>query len=160
MDEKKITHFYSHDHEQLDEYFKKFQELKRKNYLQAKEYFKKFKFGLQRHIVWEEEILFPLFEDKTGMRDGGPTEVMRQEHRQIGEAMEALHQKVQRQDAESDSEEQLLWDILKQHNMKEENILYPAIDQTTSEAERKKVFGQMETLPEHKYKTCCHVHLD
>lgn len=160
MSEKGIVSFYIEDHDRLDGYFKNFQGLKRKDYAQAKENFKNFKFGLQRHIAWEEEILFPLFEEKTGMKDGGPTEVMRQEHRQIEQTLEALHKKVQRQDPESDLEERLLWDILKQHNMKEENILYPAVDQSISEEERRKVFGKMEALPEHKYKTCCHVKLD
>lgn len=160
MSEKRITSFYTEDHDHLDEYFKNFQGLKRKNYTEAKENFKKFKFGLQRHIAWEEEILFPLFEEKTGMRDGGPTEVMRQEHRQIEQNMEALHKKVQRQYPESDLEEQLLWNLLKQHNTKEENILYPAIDQSVSDEERQNVFGKMEKLPEYKYKTCCNVKLD
>lgn len=155
MSEQKITSFYTHDHDQLDKYFQNFQGLKKKDYARAKENFKKFKFGLQRHIAWEEEILFPLFEEKTGMKDGGPTEVMRQEHRQIEQALEALHKKVQRQDPKSDLEEDLVWDLLKQHNMKEESILYPAIDQAISDKERQNVFGKMNALPEHRYKTCC-----
>ena len=158
MNEKRIAPFYTEDHDHLDEYFKNFQSLKRKNYAEAKENFKKFKFGLQRHIVWEEEILFPLFEEKTGMKTGGPTEVMRQEHCQIKALLEEVHKKVQRQDPESDQEEQLLWDVLKQHNHKEENILYPAIDRFISDEERQKVFGKMDALPEHKYKTCCQGH--
>lgn len=112
MDGKKITLFYTDDHEQLDGYFWKFQELKRQDYAQAKEYFKKFKFGLQRHIVWEEEILYPLFEKKTGMRDGGPTFVMREEHRQIKDLLEEVHKKVQHCNPESDEEERLLWNVL------------------------------------------------
>lgn len=155
MSEQKITSFYTHDHDQLDKYFQNFQGLKKKDYAQAKENFKKFKFGLQRHIVWEEEILFPLFEEKTGMKDGGPTEVMRQEHRQIEQALEALHKKVQRQDPQSDPEENLVWNLLKQHNMKEESILYPAIDQSISDKERQNVFGKMDALPEYRYRTCC-----
>lgn len=155
MSEQKITSFYTHDHDQLDKYFQNFQGLKKKDYAQAKENFKKFKFGLQRHIAWEEEILFPLFEEKTGMKDGGPTEVMRQEHRQIEQALEALHKKVQHQDPQSDLEEDLVWNLLKQHNMKEESILYPAIDRSISDKERQNVFGKMDALPEHRYRTCC-----
>ncbi|MDE1920823.1 MAG: hemerythrin domain-containing protein [Candidatus Omnitrophica bacterium] len=158
METKKITPFYKHDHDELDGYFLKFQELKDKDYPQAKEYFKKFKFGLQRHIVWEEEILFPLFEAKTGMRDYGPTAVMRGEHRQIGEYLEAVHKKVQRNDPDSGQQEQMLWYYLKSHNEKEENMLYPAIDGQTSAEEQEKVFNAMHSLPEERYKTCCHGH--
>jgi len=78
--------FYGHDHEELDDYLKQFQSLKRDYYAQAKPFFRKFKFGLQRHILWEEEIIFPIFESKTGMKDSGPTAVMRQEHVLIKEA--------------------------------------------------------------------------
>lgn len=158
MTEKTIYSFYAHDHDELDGYLKKFQELKRRNYLQAKEYFKKFKFGLQKHIVWEEEILFPLFENKTGLKNSGPTEVMRFEHRQIKEALENLHKKVQRHDPNSDQEEQSLINLLEVHNYKEESILYPAIDRSVSDEERGNVFGQMEQTPEAKYKTCCGGH--
>ncbi|MDE2026942.1 MAG: hemerythrin domain-containing protein [Candidatus Omnitrophica bacterium] len=158
METKKITPFYKHDHDELDGYFLKFQELKNKDYPQAKEYFKKFKFGLQRHIVWEEEILFPLFEAKTGMRDYGPTAVMRDEHRQIGQYLEAVQKRVQRNDPDSGQEEQMLWYYLKHHNEKEENMLYPAIDQQTSSEEQEKVFNSMHSLPEERYKTCCHGH--
>lgn len=160
MSGKTIMSFYAHDHDELDGYFKKFQELKNKNYPEAKEYFKKFKSGLQRHIAWEEDILFPLFEEKTGMTDAGPTFVMRQEHRQIEQTLEALHKKVQRQDPQSDMEEQLLLGILSEHNFKEENILYPAIDDAASDEERRKVFDRMEKMPLERYKSCCDVHLD
>ncbi|MDE1920805.1 MAG: hemerythrin domain-containing protein [Candidatus Omnitrophica bacterium] len=148
MREKKITPFYKHDHDELEVYFLKFKGLKTKDYSQAKEYFKKFSFGLQRHIVWEEEILFPLFEKKTGMDDCGPTMEMKSEHRQIGECLQALHKKVQRNDPDSGYEEQILWYFLKQHNYKEEHNLYPAIDERISSREQEKVFSLMQSLPQ------------
>ena len=83
MNEQSVSIYYGQDHDRLDDLFTKHQQLKRTDFAKAKEYFKEFKFGLQRHIVWEEDILFPLFEEKTGMRGGGPTAVMRMEHRII-----------------------------------------------------------------------------
>ena len=147
MDEKKVAPFYADDHDRLDEHFKCFQKNKRQDYALARECFEKFKFGLHRHITWEEEILFPLFEEKTGMTDGGPTFVMREEHRQIKALLEEVHKKVQRQNPESDQEEQQLWDVLKQHNQKEEAILYPAIDRAASDEEREGIFKKMKTDP-------------
>ena len=76
-EQKTISEFYEQDHDRLDELFKTFQKLKRSDFAKAKEAFKEFKFGLQRHIVWEEGVLFPLWEEKTGMSEGGPTFVMR-----------------------------------------------------------------------------------
>jgi iron-sulfur cluster repair protein YtfE (RIC family) len=157
-EQKTISEFYEQDHDRLDELFKTFQKLKRSDFPKAKEAFKTFKFGLQRHIVWEEDVLFPLWEEKTGMSEGGPTFVMRAEHRQIGQQLEAIHDKVAEQNPDSDQEEQALLDLLSTHNMKEERVLYPAIDQLTSAEERETVFRNMKNIPEERYKLCCGQH--
>jgi iron-sulfur cluster repair protein YtfE (RIC family) len=157
-EQKTICEFYEQDHDRLDELFKTFQKLKRSDFAKAKEAFKAFKFGLQRHIVWEEGVLFPLWEEKTGMSEGGPTFVMRAEHRQIGQQLEAIHGKVAEQNPDSDQEEQALLDLLGTHNLKEERVLYPAIDQLTSAEERETVFRNMNDIPEERYKLCCGQH--
>jgi iron-sulfur cluster repair protein YtfE (RIC family) len=91
MHQQPISIYYETDHDRLDDLFKNFQQLKRSDFSKAKQFFKEFKIGLQRHIIWEEEILFPLFEEKTGLKNGGPTEVMRLEHRQIKTHLETIH---------------------------------------------------------------------
>lgn len=157
-EQKTISAFYEEDHDRLDELFKTFQRLKRLDFAKAKEAFKEFKIGLQRHIVWEEDLLFPLWEEKTGMSEGGPTFVMRNEHRQIGQQLEAIHDKVAEQNPDSDQEEQALLDILGSHNMKEERVLYPAIDNVTNSEERETIFRNMKDIPEDRYKLCCGRH--
>jgi len=154
-EQKTICEFYEQDHDRLDELFKTFQKLKRSDFAKAKEAFKAFKFGLQRHIVWEEDVLFPLWEEKTGMSESGPTFVMRAEHRQIGQQLEAIHDKVGEQNPDSNQEEQALLNLLGSHNMKEERVLYPAIDDVTSAEERETVFRNMKNIPEERYKVCC-----
>ena len=154
-EQKTITVFFEQDHDRLDELFKTFQQLKRSEFAKAKEAFKEFKFGLQRHIVWEEDILFPLWEKETGITEGGATSVMRTEHRQIGQHLEAIHQKVADQNPDSDQEEQGLLNLLGSHNMKEERVLYPGIDRVTSAGERETVFQSMKNIPEERYKLCC-----
>lgn len=153
-----ISETFQQDHDRLDRLFQTFREKKRSDFAAAKEAFKEFKFGLQRHIVWEEEILFPAWEEKTGMSEGGPTMVMRREHRQIGDALEAIHAKVQAQNPESDAEEHMLLNVLSAHNMKEERVLYPAIDQVTAEGDRGRIYRAMEDIPEERYQTCCGTH--
>ena len=153
-----ISGFFDEDHDHLDAFFQSFQTLKRHDFAKAKEAFKQFKFGLQRHIVWEEDLLFPLWEEKTGMSESGPTFVMRAEHRQIGEQLEAIHQKVADQNPDSDQEELALLNLLGSHNLKEERVLYPAIDQVTTQEERDAVYRKMEQIPEERYRVCCGVH--
>ncbi|OGQ47763.1 MAG: hypothetical protein A3H42_05390 [Deltaproteobacteria bacterium RIFCSPLOWO2_02_FULL_46_8] len=155
MNNTTIAAYYEVDHNRLDELFEAFHLWKRKDFPKAKEFFREFKFGLQRHIVWEEEILFPLFEEKTGMRDCGPTAVMRMEHRQIKAALEAIHEKVKAKNPDSDTDEEQLISILSQHNQKEENILYPGIDHALQNDERKQVFQKMKEIPEERFQHCC-----
>jgi iron-sulfur cluster repair protein YtfE (RIC family) len=146
---------FADDHDRLDRLFADFRQLKRTDFARARECFKEFKFGLQRHIVWEEQILFPLFERKTGMTQGGPTAVMRTEHRLIGDRLEAIHQKVRAQDPESDGEDVALLEVLSSHNQKEENVLYPALDRLLSAEELATAFAAMAKVPEEAYRTCC-----
>lgn len=153
-----ISAFFEQDHDRLDALFESFQALKRHDVAKATEAFKEFKFGLQRHIVWEEDLLFPLWEEKTGMSEGGPTFVMRNEHRQIGEQLEAIHQKVIEQNQESDHEELALLKLLGSHNLKEERVLYPSIDQVTTPEECRDIFQKMKEIPEDRYRVCCGVH--
>ena len=153
-----ISAYFEQDHDRLDALFQSFQTLKRHDVTKATEAFKEFKFGLQRHIVWEEDLLFPLWEEKTGMSEGGPTSVMRNEHRQIGVQLEAIHQKVIEQDPESDHEEQALLKLLGSHNLKEERVLYPSIDQVTTPEECRDIFQKMKEIPEDRYRVCCGVH--
>ncbi len=150
-----IKKYFEDDHKRLDELFINFQKYKHQDFSKAKEFFKEFKIGLQRHIVWEEQILFPVFEKKTGVTQAGPTQVMRIEHKQIGEYLELIHKKVQTQDINSDKEEEMLLSVLSKHNLKEENILYPSIDNMITDEERVEIFNQMNELPEESYKKCC-----
>jgi iron-sulfur cluster repair protein YtfE (RIC family) len=154
MSTQRVLDFYAHDHDELDGFLKVFQSLKRSDPARAKQFFRQFKFGLQRHIFWEDEILFPVFESKTGMKDSGPTAVMRQEHVLIKGALEALHLKVREGDPDSDAEEKALIEILSGHNDKEENILYPAIDKLTTLEEREILFKQMKDVPEERFARC------
>ncbi len=158
MEKQSIATHYEADHDRLDGLFKQFQASKRSNFVRAKDCFRQFKIGLQRHIIWEEEILFPIFERETGMKETGPTEVMRSEHRQIRDLLEAIHRKVQQQDPESDAEESGLLEVLGSHNQKEEQILYPMIDRLLGNQERQEIFTRMKTVSGEELGSCCFGH--
>ncbi len=143
---KKIKEFMSDDHDRLEVIFKEFQSTKNKDVNQAKDLFHEFKTGLKRHIVWEEEILFPIFEDRTGMQDQGPTAVMRMEHRKIKEFLEAIHDKIVNADINTDTLERGLIEVLTAHNEKEEKILYPWMDNSLSEPETEEAFERMKKV--------------
>jgi iron-sulfur cluster repair protein YtfE (RIC family) len=84
--------------------------------------------AMSRHFEAEEAILFPAFEAQTGMISG-PTRVMRSEHEQMRELLVAAEKALAERDAEDYSGiAETLLIMLQQHNMKEENILYPMCD--------------------------------
>lgn len=138
-----ITAFMSKDHKVIDEIFRRFQNGKNSDYNRIKRLFSDFKINLQRHIVWEEEILFPLFESRTEMASSGPTAVMRMEHKQIKELLEEIHDNINR-DKQTDELERDLMETLTFHSHKEENILYPLIDDSVSEKEKKEAITKMK----------------
>jgi len=51
--------------------FRTLQKLKRADFAKAKESVKEIKHGLRCHIVREEDVLFHLWEEKTGMLKAG-----------------------------------------------------------------------------------------
>ena len=80
------------------------------------------------HFEAEEGVLFPAFEAATGMGHG-PTEMMRHEHEQMRTLLAQLESACDAHDGDGYSgiAETLLM-LMQQHNMKEENILYPMCD--------------------------------
>lgn len=83
---------------------------------------------LETHFKSEEELLFPAFETATGMTSG-PTEVMRGEHRQMRDLLAQMKGALASRDADAfGGAAETLLILMQQHNMKEENILYPMCD--------------------------------
>lgn len=96
--------------------------------------FNRFRGEMESHFATEEQVLFPAFEATTGMT-GGPTQVMRMEHSQVrellGQMAEAL---AARNGGDFAGAAETLLILMQQHNMKEENILYPMCDRSLDAA--------------------------
>jgi hemerythrin-like domain-containing protein len=89
--------------------------------------------AMDAHLAAEETILFPVFESTTGMTEG-PTQVMRAEHAQMREIIEQLTQSLaQRQPERYADLAEMLLILMQQHNLKEENILYPMCDRSLAQ---------------------------
>jgi hemerythrin-like domain-containing protein len=100
---------------------------------------------IERHIGIEEKLLFPAFEEKTGMTSG-PTETMRSEHEQMRGMFAQMRAAIEAKDAEQylGIAETLLI-LLRQHNMKEENMMYPMLDQSLGD-DAHSLLTQLESL--------------
>lgn len=85
---------------------------------------------LRLHIEIEEQVLFPAFEQRTGMSAGGPSVQMRVEHEQMQPILARMQSAVGARDgAGYRAASQALFDILGPHNQKEEQMMYPMLDQ-------------------------------
>ena len=147
MKAETISGYYAADHDRLDELFARYRSLKANEPMAARATFDEFRSGLQRHIAWEEDILFPVFESYTGMRHSGPTAVMRAEHRQIEHCLDVIGKGLHEGDGATDDDDARLLSILESHNFKEEQVLYPAIDHQVTTGERDEVFDRMARVP-------------
>ena len=140
-----IRTFMTDDHRRCDDLFAETEQaIAKKNMPAAKAAFAHFRSAILAHFDCEEKTLFPTFEAKTGMRMG-PTQVMRMEHSQmralLEDAVDALKQ--------GNSDDYLgladtLLIMMQQHNMKEENILYPMCDQHLA-AEAPELLAHLES---------------
>lgn len=99
------------------------------NWSLADEKFSLFKKDLLLHLDAEETILFPQFEQATGMTSG-PTQVMRMEHEQMRGLMHDLIAELKSKNKDKFlGLSETLMVLMQQHNMKEEMMLYPMAEQ-------------------------------
>jgi len=108
--------------------------------------FAEFEANLAHHLEMEEGVLFPEFEQATGMHGVGPTAVMRMEHEQ----MRGLLAQMQGALASADLDTFLgagetLNVLIQQHNMKEEHMLYPMAEQALA-ASAERLLERMQAL--------------
>ena len=116
---------------------------------EAKRLFGEFRTGLLRHIRMEEEVLFPAFEQATGMVEGGPTAVMRMEHREIQGILESMKACLEGTDVTPEGFEALqrsLLAVLSDHNAKEEHIVYPMTDHHHPAQARDAIVREMQVI--------------
>ncbi len=137
-----IRSYMTDDHRRCDDLFADAEQgMASKNPEAAKAAFGHFREAMLAHFATEEKTLFPAFEAATGM-SMGPTQVMRLEHEQmralLADAVDALQTGII--DDYLGLAETLLI-MMQQHNMKEENILYPMCDQHLA--------GELPQLLEH-----------
>lgn len=110
----------------------------------CRERFDAFRAVLQRHMDIEEQILFPAFEETTGIT-AGPTRVMRREHEQMLRELDRMSAALAARDAAGFSNSAKSFaELMAGHSAKEENVLYPMCDQALPEGETKKLQAMVE----------------
>jgi iron-sulfur cluster repair protein YtfE (RIC family) len=108
-----IKDFMTHKHRECDHFLAEAESaVESGDFDSAMEKYIAFKNETLKHFDMEEEYLFPMFEEKTGMTQG-PTQVMRMEHSQAKSLFEKMDE------AYNAKEEQMLYTMMQQHFMGE-----------------------------------------
>ena len=128
-----ISELMTHDHRDCDGIFARAEELASDgDWADAAEALKKFADALNAHFDAEESTLFPAFEQATG-NAMGPTRVMRLEHQQMRETLAGMDHALAGGDLDDFlGQAEGLLILMQQHNIKEEQMLYPMCDRLLS----------------------------
>ena len=138
-----IITFMRQHHSHCDELFVAAEEAAhRKDWDATRAAVTRFATDTEAHFAAEEERLFPAFEHATGSAMG-PTQMMRMEHAQMRGLLDQMSAAVTARDldAYAGAAETLLV-LMQQHNMKEENILYPMCDRALHGDEMVNILNQ------------------
>ena len=140
-----VTGYLGWDHDRLDEVLRSVSAAVTKGrFEEAAASFERFESGLLRHLRLEEELIFPVFEARSGMASG-PTDVMRDEHRHVRQALDVMRRGLQGSDADGYEDGLRFFDsVLPDHNAKEEHILYPTLDRLLRPAERAALVSRLQ----------------
>jgi hemerythrin-like domain-containing protein len=116
-------------HRQCDEAFAKLENLVGEKNWSNPGAFEDFHSIMTRHFQTEETVFFTALEEKVG-GPIGPTMMMRQEHQQMSILLEQMKDAFAAKDREKFLSVSDTWMMItQQHNMKEEEVLYPMLDE-------------------------------
>lgn len=140
-----IKDFLTQDHRACDEVFAQMEQKASSSLADAKELTQSFVDDMERHFQMEERVMFAEFEAKTGMTQG-PTAMMRHEHEQMRQLFSQLLESLENGDKDKFfGTSETLMILLQQHNMKEEQMLYPMAQQHLS-AEAERIVDMMQSI--------------
>ncbi|HET7295135.1 MAG TPA: DUF2249 domain-containing protein [Vicinamibacteria bacterium] len=143
---RRVTEALAWDHDRLDALLSRTFDARAAGRLEdARRLWPEFERGLTRHIRFEEELLFPVFEEKAGLSSNqGPTAVMRAEHREIQMLLEGIGRVVGASGPAAEKLRAELLRVLGGHNDKEELVLYPGTDGLLSPEESDELVGRIQ----------------
>jgi len=126
-----LSEYMKADHKSCDASFANMENaVADENWAEANKLFTSFASDLTHHFDMEEEVMFPGFEARSENAHCNPTPVMIMEHTQMRQLVKdmATELEVKNKDKFFGLSETLMM-TMQQHNMKEEQMMYPMIDE-------------------------------
>jgi hemerythrin-like domain-containing protein len=139
-------------HKDLKELFLEHQEaLLDGDLIQAEHRLEEFERALLDHMQKEEDLLFPVYE-RAGAIPGGPPVLFTGEHKRMRELLGGFKRALSSLEQNPDGRKRgILWlldrqatfkNLMEHHDLREANILYPALDRVTTMAERRDILAR------------------
>ena len=140
-----IAEFMSTHHHACDEAFAIAEQAAlANNWGEAETAFNNFRTDMAKHFRMEEDELFPTLLSVGG--PAGPVRVMRMEHAQMNTLIEQMAGTLDRKDAQGyGGMAETLLIVMQQHNLKEEQMLYPIADHFLA-TQREALLGRMQIV--------------
>ncbi len=123
-----LAEFMSTDHKACDNAFAYAEEIAlNDDWSNAEKAFATFLHDMDTHFRMEEEVLFPALLDAGGPT--GPVQMMRMEHAQMNDLIKQMSAAITSKNSNKyGGLSETLLIVMQQHNLKEEQILYPIMD--------------------------------
>jgi hypothetical protein len=144
-------------HSSLNELFLEHQRaLLRCDLDRAKYLLNEYEVELLAHIRDEEELMLPLYRERVNAPVGGASDIFLGEHEKLRQLLTLFKAEIDKIRAMDDIERGVLFLIdsqylfkrlLVHHDTREKKMLYPLLDEATTEAERKNLFATLELKP-------------
>ena len=141
-------------HQQLDELFLEHQRaLLRLDLDRAATLLETYEAELLTHMRDEEELMIPLYRERATAPVGGTAEIFLGEHEKLRQYLVLFREELATMAAAKDVERGVLFlldsqhlfkRLLVHHDSREKKMLYPLLDQVTTEQERKSLFALLK----------------
>lgn len=144
-------------HTKLDELFLEHQRaLLRLDTTSALMALERYEDELLAHIRDEEELMLPVYRERVSPPLGGTPEIFIGEHDKLRQYLTLFKEAVIKLDDAEDLEKEVLWlldsqhlfkRLLVHHDTRERKMLYPLLDEVTTEEERESLINLWESPP-------------
>lgn len=142
-----ISTYLERDHRERDQqYLEAEQHASCGRWQEAGAEFGAYRQALELHMTMEEKVVFPALERALG-GNNGPTSVMRNEHAHLRQVAASMSAALAAQDSDLFfNQADMLRLLMRQHNLKEESILYPMAERVLADSQHAIVAAMEEMV--------------
>lgn len=115
-----------------------------------------FETELLAHMQDEEELMIPLYDERADAPVGGTAAIFLGEHEKMRQYLALFKEEMPRLAVKKDLEREVIWlldsqhlfkRLLVHHDTREKKMLYPLLDQVTTDEEKEALFALMKSRP-------------